>query len=956
MPLARVCLTRGLVAVAWFGLSCLPAAAASAPSYVLTTVAGSDQVGDGGQATAAQLQQPEGVVVDPAGNIYIADAGNSRVREVTPAGVISTVAGNGHAGFSGDNGPASAAQLNQPYGLALDAAGNLYIADYGNGRVRVVGTDGNIRTVAGDGANGTYYDINSSGPATGALLLGPRNVAVDAAGDLYISEMDGYRVRKVTPGGTISTYAGMGIAGPGPDSGPALAAQFNHPADLALDAAGNLYILDGGNIRIQEVPAGTGTIKTVCNQKTYQQILVMQGFFTAPSGFRGLAADAAGDLYFLDAAVIAAWRLSAAGVLTQVAGVVPILGYTGDGKALGTGLVNPVEVALDGAGDLYISEQQRVRAVSAATGIINTAAGDSTWGYSGDGGAAVLAVLNQPSGLAYNNGSLHIGDTGNNRVRKVAGDGSISNEAGNGTGGYSGDGGPAIGAALGAGPAVGAWLGTALDPAGNVYVADSANSVVRRVDPTGMITTFAGTGTAGIAAEGTLAAQAPLNAPQGAVADPAGNVYIADTWNSRIIMVDAAGLIHTVAGNGTPGNAGAGNGQWGELYEPGGVALDSSGNLYIADTQNHRVRTLTPDGAISTIAGTGSAGFSGDGSAAMFAELNEPSAVAVDAGGNIYIADRQNHRVRLVTTDGNITTVAGTGDAVYNGDNGAALEMALSYPSGLALDGQGNVFVADTGNNRVRMLSPAQTTGTGTPTPPPAPQLITVALANAASLLPGPLAPGEVFSIFGQGMGPATAVTGTFDASWKLPTTLGTVQVLCNGTPAPLFYVQANQINAQAPYEIAGQTSVDVVVVYQGVELASTQVALADASPAFFTLNYGTGNAVVVNQDRSINSDKNPAARGSIVILYATGEGQTTPAGVTGQAAQAPFGVPVLPVTLTMAGISANILFAGDAPGFVGLMQINAQVPSGFVPTGDLPLVLSVGTYQSPAGVTIAVK
>src|ERR1019366_5821305 len=293
-----------LVAGSWWCccLSCFPALAASPPVYHLTTVAGSDQVGDGGQAVAAQVQQPEGIVGDPAGNLYIGDAGNNRVRKVTPAGVISTVAGNGHQGFSGDNGPASAAQLNRPYGLALDAAG-----------------------------------------------------------DLYISELDGHRVRRVAPGGTISTVAGTGIAGNGgADGGPATAEQLNQPAGLALDGAGNLYIVDSLNFRIRKVaPAGAGTagtISTVCDQQTFN----VQNFVYTINLF-GLAADAAGDLYFLDIANSILWQLNPAGVLTPLAGV-PGGGYTGDGQsAPQTALIDPVEVALDAAGDLYISELQRVR-------------------------------------------------------------------------------------------------------------------------------------------------------------------------------------------------------------------------------------------------------------------------------------------------------------------------------------------------------------------------------------------------------------------------------------------------------------------------------------------------------------------------------------------------------------------------------------------------------------------
>jgi uncharacterized protein (TIGR03437 family) len=466
------------------------------------------------------------------------------------------------------------------------------------------------------------------------------------------------------------------------------------------------------------------------------------------------------------------------------------------------------------------------------------------------------------------------------------------------------------------------------------------------------MSTFAGNGSStGFGGEGEPATLTPLNSPQGVVADPEGNVYIADTGHNRVIRVDSAGNIHTVAGTGTPGDAGGGTAM-GELYGPTGLALDSDGNLYIADTQNQRICVLAPGGTISTIAGTGISGYGGDGGAAMAAQLSYPAAVAVDANENLYIADTGNNRVREVTPGGNIATIAGSGDAAYNGDSGPALAMALDNPSGLALDGQGNLWVADTGNNRVRMLAATTTVVT----PPP---LITVTLASSASLLPGPLAPGEIFSIFagaGQSMGPATAAMGSFDASGTLSTMLGGVQVLFNSTPAPLYYVQASQINAQVPYEMAGLGAAQLQILYQGAVVAQMQVALAAANPALFTVSNGTGNAVVVNQDGSINSDQNPAPRGSTVVLYATGEGQTFPAGVTGQASVAPYPAPVLGVSLTMADVAADILFAGEAPGFVGLLQINAQVPGGFVPTGDLPLVLSVGMYQSPAGVTIAVE
>ncbi len=891
-------------------------------------------MGDGGPAASAQIAQPEGMAIDGAGNLYIADAANHRVRKVSD-GVITTVAGNGHGGFSGDGGPAAAAQLNQPYDVTLDAAGNLYIADFGNQRVRKVDTTGNITTAAGDGSSGSNGD---GGQATAAMLLGPRNVVTDAVGNLYISEFDGHRVRRVAPDGTISTVAGTGIAGLGGDGGPATASQLAFPAGLALDGAGNLFIVDSSNVRIRKVLAGAGTISTVCTQLSFGMPYIQ---------LTGLAAGAGGNLYIPEKGNSYVWQLTPAGAMSIVAGTPGEGTYTGDGHlATATALSSPVGAALDASGNLFIAETHRVRYVAAATGIIATVGGDGTFGFGGDGGSAISAVLNTPTGLAFNNGTLFIADQQNHRVRVVSAAGAISTVAGDGGPANTGDGLAALNASLALPDAL------AFDPAGNLYIADMNANRVRRVDATGIITTFAGNGgVGGYGSEGTPAALMSLNAPQGLAADSLGNVYVSDTNNNRVIQVDTAGDFHTVAGTGTAGSAGDGT-TLGELYGPVGLAVDGQDNLYIADCWNHRIRMLSPGSAITTIAGTGTSGFSGDGGAATAAALSYPAGVAVDGSGNIFIADSGNQRVRIVTPDGNITTIAGTGSASYNGDSGAALDIALDNPYGLTVDAKGNIYVADSGNNRVRMMSVGQAAVTTV-------QPVTVTTASAASLAAGPLAPGEIFSIFagaGQSMGPSVAAYGVFGDNGTLSTNLAGVQVLFNSIPAALFYAQASQINAQTPYEMAGLTSAELQVMYQGNTLVTMQVALADANPALFTLSSGTGNVVAVNQDGSINSDANPAERGSFVVLYATGEGQTSPAGESGQAAAAPYPQPVLPVSLSIGGITADLLFAAEAPGFAGLLQINAQIPSGFIPAGDLPVLLSVGAYQSPSGVTIAVK
>jgi uncharacterized protein (TIGR03437 family) len=925
----RVQIRTTALVLALCGLCAFPAPAASVSGavYQLSTVAGSDMVGDGGTALAAQLDQPEGLVVDSAGNLYIADAANDRVRKVSPTGIITTIAGNGHPGFSGDNGPAAAAQLNQPYGVALDTSGNLYIADFGNQRVRRVSTGGIITTVAGNGQTGSNGD---GGPAISAQMLSPRNLAIDLAGDIYVSEFQGHTVRRIAAEGTITTFAGTGVAGYSGDGGPAVGAQLAFPAGLALDPAGDLYIVDTVNFAIRKVQAGN--ITTVCNQ---------QNFGVPNTQLSGIAADSAGRLYIPEGVDSVVWELSPGGSLTLVAGIPGSSTPSGDGGlALQTALIKPVDVAVDAAGNLYISELQRVRWVAAATGIISTIAGDGSFGFSGDGGSALAAVLNAPIGLALLDGNLYIADQSNQRVREVTAAGVISTVAGNGVGSYAGDGLAATSASL-YDPA-----GVTFDAAANLYIADSYNNRVRLVQSSGVIITFAGTGsTDGFGGEGDPAVFTPLFHPQGVLADTTGNLYIADTNHNRVIRVDSAGNIHTIAGT---GSAGDDTSSLPQLQGPTGLALDSSGDLYIADTLNHRVRMLTAAGVISTIAGTGTSGFGGDGGPASSAALSYPCAVVVDPSQDIFIADGGNNRIRVITPDGNIATIAGTGVASYNGDSGPALQVALNDPCGLAFNDAGDLLVADTGNNRVRLLSTAPLVVT----PPGG---VNTAFANAASLLPGALSPGEIFTIYGSGIGPATGLSGVLD-SGMMATTLGNTQVLFNNTPAPLYYVQSQQINAQVPYEMAGQAAAQVQVIYNGETVMNEPVSLVAASPGLFTVSSGVGQVVAVNEDGSLNSDQNPAQLGSIVVLYATGDGQTQPAGVTGQAAQAPYGTPRLPVSLTIAGVSADVIWAGSAPGFVGLLQINARIPGGFIPTGDLPLFLTIGSYSSAAGVTIAVE
>ena len=379
--------------------------------------------------------------------------------------------------------------------------------------------------------------------------------------------------------------------------------------------------------------------------------------------------------------------------------------FAGDGgPAVAARLNLPYDVAVDSSGNLYITDRNnhRIRKVD-STGTITTIAGTGKDGFSGDGGPATQAQLNFPTGVAVNGeGNLYIADVGNHRIRKVDSTGTITTFAGTGERGFGGDGGPAIQAQLDA------PTGVAVDGAGNLYIADRNNSRIRKVDSIGTITTIAGGG--GFGEDGGPAIQARLSLPYSVAVDGAGNLYIADQYNNRIRRVDSTGTITTIAGTGELGFGGDGGpATQARLFLPYGVAVDGAGNLYIADQYNHRIRKVDSTGTITTIAGTGERRFGGDGGPAIQAQLDEPTGVVVDGAGNLYIADLANHRIRKVDSTGTITTIAGTGEQGFGGNDGPASQAHLFFPIAVAVDGAGTLYIADASNHRIRLLTPTAT-------------------------------------------------------------------------------------------------------------------------------------------------------------------------------------------------------------------------------------------------------
>jgi sugar lactone lactonase YvrE len=655
------------------------------PDGSLVTLAGGgvppDGVGDGGPATFARLY-PAGLDRDANGNLFIADSENNRIRKIGPNGIITTVAGTGHRGFSKDGIAAIRADLWQPGDVAADRFGNLYVSDLY--RLRKISPNGLITTVAGTGERATSPDGR---PAAQTAITDAASPVADAAGNVYFIETafvnNGYhpRVRKVGADGILTTVAGSGEQGYYRGEGIATQLPLWRPTDLALDSGGNLYIADEDRV-LKVTPDGKSRVV------------------------------AGGGIAINDGQ--------------------PALGAT----------ICPVDLAVSAAGQVYFGEPGgpfgRVRRIEAG-GTLSTVAGTVSLGYTakegvipapwGDGGAATAAWLGDPNGVALDaQGRLYI--LANHRLRRINGDGTIETLAGTGEAGDSGDGGPAIQARIRT--VGGGSSGIAFDGAGNLYFTDSGNHRVRKITSDGIITTVAGTAPTafgpfgeplgGFSGDGGPARQAALNAPSDLVADGAGALYIADRGNFRIRKVSPDGIT-TFAGIGPTGRDLAGrpigsfNGDGipatqASLTDPVSLARDEAGNLFISD--GLRIRKVDAQGIISTYAGNGTTGFEEENVPATAASVH-PHSLALDATGNLYFANLRvdNPQIMKVTPDGLLLRVAGPSVSQrpgnVNGDDRLNIQdvtLALRAAVGLLslpprwleaadLDGNGQVTIRD---------------------------------------------------------------------------------------------------------------------------------------------------------------------------------------------------------------------------------------------------------------------
>ena len=703
----------------------------------VSTFAGNGSQGSSnGTGTAASFSNIGGLALDAAGNIYIADPGNNLIRKIDQTGVVSTYAGNGTYGSS--NGTAKTASFYNPVGVATDLAGNVYVADAGNNLIRKIDPSGNVTTLAGNGLSGS-----TNGNGTAASFYNPTGVATDASGNVYVADANNNRIRKIDPTGNVTTFAGSGSTynyGPGND--------FYYPSSVTTDAYGNVYVADALNNRVRKVTP-SGQITTIAGSGSNGH---SDGTGTAASFYnpRGVLADAFGNIYVADASNNLLRKIDPTGIVTTVAGNLSVGNNNGIGIA--ANFNNPVGLTIDASGDIYIADAGNylVRKIT-STGYATVSPALPT-GLIFDGTSGTISGTPQHASSvttytvsAYN---LVGNSTATFSITVSPGPPSVTSfyptTAGTGTlvaisgTGFTGTTAVSFGgtsaqsftilsdtlitALVGSGSSGSIKLTTRgktpslsgfnyLTAPNISYTASqtyAAGTAISSLSPTntggavpttnyGQVSNFSGSGTAGLTNGSSTVAR--FDFPYGVATDALGNVYVADTYNNVIRKIDASGNVTTLAGTGSYGSAN-GIAISASFSSPMGIASDASGNIYIADTNNNLIRKIDPSGNVTTIAGNGANGYTdGNGTSASF---NVPVGVASDAAGNIYVADSYNNRIRKIDINGNVTTFAGTGSyGYYSAGND------FNHPTGVATDLAGNVYVADANNSRIRKISPS---------------------------------------------------------------------------------------------------------------------------------------------------------------------------------------------------------------------------------------------------------
>lgn len=919
----------------WIGLLSLAMLAAPdvwgqttpGPAYTVRTVAGSYAVGDGGPAAAALLISPRRVITDSAGNTYVSSE-EGTVRRISATGIISAIAGASGFDSYGDGGAATQAGMSYPTGLALDGSNHLYVAEYFGCRIRRINlSTGIIEAFAGDGDCRTGAD----GPISKTSFNYPTALLVDRNGGIIVSEQIGNRIRRIDPvTSTISTIAGsaIGLGGLTGEGGPATQALITSPSDLTQDSLGNVYFTDSVNCFVRKIEALSGLLRTVAGTSCGYSGDGRSALAAQLDSPRAVLVNQSGDILFVsEGSRIRRIDLNSR-VITTYAGT-GIAGLAGDGQtALQAQIGNAFSMAFDRSNALLVAELDghRLRRID-ESGRVSTYAGRTT--FAGDGGPAIAAQFVYPRSIALDKqGGFIVADSGNGRIRAVAADGSIKTITG---GGYfaasSGDGGLAINAGVNIpiAPAL-------VDSKGNYYFTEVGGKV-RKITASGVISQVSLT---------------IFRVASGLALDAAEKfLYVAESQGGRIDRVDlSSNVVTTFAGTGAPGAVAEGGyaGDGGpaiaaKLLGPGEIAMDRKGNLFVLDRGNNRIRRISPSGdRIETIAGSGTKGSTGDGGPALSAAINIFWSLAVDSGGNVYFGEFPKIR-RVDMNTGIISTIAGDILTGYRGDSGAAIASRFNLPIGMAFDERDNLYVADSRNHRVRVLS----------LPSTLPQIATV--ITAGSFGGGAvIATGTWIEIYGERLsGSAREWAGGDFSGSNAPTMIDGVRVKVNGRDAFVRFVSPGQINAQVPDGI-GVGNVNVQVIAPAGTSNSFALTAAARTPALLApLSFRDGGrqyAGALFADGSFVGRPGllpgvafrPAKAGDRLILYGVGFGAVNPVNAAGAITTQANALPR--VEVKMGNTSAAVEYAGLAGGFVGLYQLNVVVPMGL--NGDVALTVSV--------------
>jgi hypothetical protein len=699
------------------------------PAGVVTTLAGNPyQWGSAdGAGGAAEFNNPQGVAVDGAGNVYVADTNNETIRMITPAGTVTTLAGS-PGQYGSNDGVGGSARFSNPRGVAVDASGNVYVADTNNQTIRMITPAGVVTTLAG--SQGQYG--NNDGSGNSARFGNPSGIGVDGAGNVYVADANNNTIRLITPAGVVTTVGGAANQSGGAD-GFGSAARFDYPLGVAVDGAGNLYVADSGNSTIR---VGVPTLVVPVSITAQPQDSTINAgqstsFSVAASGTTPFAyrwqLQYSGSLTWTDLFDGGEYSGTATATLI-ITGATSDLDQARFQCVVSNGAVttsNPATLTVNYSPGVLLQSGNETaiagQSVSFSVGVNGSPGPSYQWQESTDGGTTWTNITDGNGISGSGTATLVVGAVtsamSGDQFRLVSTNpsGSVTSAPATLTvtplqGGdvlaydFTTLAGVAPGSADGTGAAAqfNQPSSVAVDGAGNVYVADSSNDTIRKMSPAGVVTTLAGSPGQRGSADGTGSA-ARFNSPQGVAVDGAGNVYVADSDNQDIRKITPAGVVTTLAGSPGPQGSADGEGAAAQFSYPRGVAVDSSGNVYVADANNDTIREITPAGVVATLAGTAGQPGSADGTGAA-ALFNYPTGVTVDGSGNVYVADTNNQTIREITPAGVVTTLAGAAGQGGNSD-GTAGTARFSSPRGVAADGSGNVYVADSGADTIREIT-----------------------------------------------------------------------------------------------------------------------------------------------------------------------------------------------------------------------------------------------------------